>query len=162
MPGDCILVYFLSEQSEGFEFKRTRNDWPMHITLVPWFVTDAADLDEQLQNCAREAAPFDVVLGDEAQFNPDTRVTIPADTQDISQLHDQLLKCVEASGGKLRTDRWIRESYKAHVTHHDSQPIPRSGDTYRVDSFSMVTLLPGNRCKVTQRFPLGAGDETAA
>jgi hypothetical protein len=66
MPGDCIVVYFLKPQPPGYEFARTRDDWPLHITLVPWFGNVAVeDIRAALQKCAEAVKPFTLVLGED-------------------------------------------------------------------------------------------------
>ena len=163
MPGDLILVYFLENQQVGYEFVRTREDWPMHITLVPWFGSaDPRLLETDLQKLAHGIRPFTVTLGEEQKLNPETTVHVVADSVEIRRLHEALMMLSEAAGGKLRTDRWILGRYKAHVTHHETQPLPQTGGTYTVGAFWLVSLLPGRRCKVVAKFELGTSSETTA
>ncbi|MEJ0073235.1 MAG: 2'-5' RNA ligase family protein [Candidatus Saccharibacteria bacterium] len=154
--GDFILVYFLEHQAVGKEFARTRDTWPLHITLVTWFVAPAArQLVADLDAIIPGLRPFEAVLGKEEQFAEDTRVTLVKNQADVQRLHDTLAECVQTAAGEIRDKRWIGDRYTAHVTHHASEKPPRKGTRLDVTEFSLVRLLPGDTCGVARNFHLG-------
>ena len=157
LTGDFIVVHFLQRQAVGTTFLRTRNDWPLHITLVTWFTApDPNELLRQLAATAAQLKQFDAVLGGEEDFAMDARVTVIERQKDMDQLHRVLLAAAQETGGVVRDGRWTGDAYRAHVTHHDNEPAPGSGERLTVDGFSLVRLLPGNRCGVSYNFLLGA------
>lgn len=162
-PGDRILVYMLGEQPLGEQFRRKRLEWPLHITLVPWFsVTDEQGLLASIGAFAARERQLEIALGGVEHFNAHTEVTLVAEQVAIHQLHDDLLAAVRAGGGEPRNLQWTGPGYRAHVTHHDNQPIPAIGLTLRIESFALVRLLDGDICEVERNFILGAPIETAA
>lgn len=155
--GDFIVVHFLQRQDVGTTFLRTRNDWPLHITLATWFtVPDPRQLLQRLVSTAARQKQFDAVLGAEADFDMGARVTLVEQQKDIHELHRSLLVDVHEAAGVVRSERWTGDAYRPHVTHHDNEPAPISGERLRVDGFSLVRLLTGNRCGVSYNFSLEA------
>lgn len=151
--GDYILVYFLERQLSGKRFLRTRNEWPMHITLVPWFsVSDEQALIRSVQSLAKSTSPFDVPLGDIKGFGNNATVTVAADQSAVGKLHQTLLGLVRDT---VHDMQWVNERYVAHVTHHDGQPVPQPGTVLPVHDFWLVRLRPENMCEITRRFTLG-------
>jgi 2'-5' RNA ligase superfamily len=155
--GDYILVYFLDEQPVGRRFAKTRNDWPLHVTLVTWFMSDDIDvMKEALQGSAEYSPALQVVLGEDVQFNADTLVSVVADQSGVAMLHGALLATLNEAGVTLRDEQWSGERYTAHVTHHDTEPVPKAGDVLDIAQCSLVKLLPAKVCEVVQHFPFGA------
>jgi 2'-5' RNA ligase len=66
LPGDRLICAFVKKQSIGAKFK----EWPLHITIVPWFRLDISSpqLAEQLQRHYIGSSAFQVIVLDEAQF----------------------------------------------------------------------------------------------
>src|SRR5690349_7548482 len=94
--GDFIIVYFLDKQPVGTEFLRRRDEWPLHITLVPCFEASAPrKLIAGLGATKAQLQPFEAVLGAEEQFNDQTRVTLLKKPAAMSSLGDKLVIVVE-------------------------------------------------------------------
>ena len=157
--GDCILVYFLDEQPLGKQFLRKRKEWPLHITLAPWFeVVDEPALIANLEALAGRTESFSIQLGPVEQFGNNATVTVVVDQTAVRKLQEVLLKVVAS----VRDNRWVGKHYKAHVTHHDGQPSPETGAVLDLSAFWLVRLLPDNVCEIAHRFALKGNDETAA
>jgi hypothetical protein len=154
--GDCILVYFLTDEPLGKQFQKTRQQWPMHMTLVPWFRCNSiAVLNNSLEELAENVRPFDLTLGEVEQFHTGATVTVLADPAEEIKLHDALVDALAANGAEIiNTDYVHAGRHRAHVTHHDGQPIPRMGETLHMGAFWLVRLLPNNICEVTSSFVL--------
>jgi hypothetical protein len=45
LPGDRLIVAFLEEHTEGHTFE----DWPLHITIVPWFRNEVPTEDISIE-----------------------------------------------------------------------------------------------------------------
>lgn len=153
--GDVILVHFLVEQPVGLRFLRHRNDWPLHITLLPWFsASDEAKFITELLRLATQSPSFTVSMGEQTMFNPQTKVSLVNDGGKLRQLHLAVLKATAELSVQHRTLQWTGDAYKPHVTHHDAQFVPESGTELLVQNFSLVRLEQGNMCEVLQHFKL--------
>ena len=154
--GDVILVHFLDNQPLGLRFLRQCNGWPLHVTLMPWFsVADEIALQAELARLATRTSQFTTSFGNQIAFNPETDVTLVQDTSGLHQLHLDLLNIATRNGASQRTSNWVGDAYKPHVTHHDGQPIPQTGDALPIYDFSLVRLLADNVCEVVRHFNLG-------
>jgi 2'-5' RNA ligase len=154
--GDFILVHFLDKQPVGGQFLRHRNDWPLHITLVPWFTADEELTRTQIAEMGLRLKPCVATFADVVDFNPQTRVTLMHSDGGINTLHERLLEVILRIGGQLRVLEWIGSNYRPHVTHHGNAPIPTSGQLLSMDQFSLVRLVPTNICEVMDHIPIGA------
>ena len=155
--GDFILVCFLDDEPVGKTWERSRRQWPLHVTLVPWFGSaDGTTLVSALEAVAQRHEQFIVTLGEPEQFNENTTVNVLADQTAVQQLHEDLLNTVETLGVQLTSTQWVRDAYKAHVTHHDGMRTPTTGELVDITNFSLVALQPMNQCKIIQHFNLGS------
>jgi 2'-5' RNA ligase len=154
--GDTILVHFLKPQPVGQRFRYRHNEWPLHITLVPWFFTEKqVELLRALTAAAEWVQPFTVELQKTAWFDEDTKVTLVGGAG-LPELHQRLLEVVAANNGQLANTTWVGKTYKPHVTHHQDAVPPAKGSKIVVDNISLVRLKPENICEVEHNFPLGA------
>lgn len=157
-PGSSILVSFIEKQSEGMRFQRRRNSWPLHITLVPWFrVDNEQGLEAALSKVANATLPFTLRIGQELLFgaNADVPVNIIADQAKVVELHKALWSAVTAEGADVVSRRWIGESFRAHITQHDSKGGNLTpGEAVAVDSLNIVHLQEGDVCQIGKQFRL--------
>jgi hypothetical protein len=155
-PGDYILVHFVKPQPVGLRFERTRHEWPLHMTLVPWFsVGDDEELEVGLSEVAGKFSSFKVVVGEEAMFGPygDVLVNVIANHEADLPLHLALVEMLKANKAEYFNDRWVGLGHRAHITHH-TQERCHEGDELLVDDFHLVRLTPPNTCEVIKRFAL--------
>lgn len=164
-PGEDILVTFLDERPEGFEFERSRETWPLHITVVSWFETgDEAALDGALTDAVRDEEPFPAQLGEQEMFGADGTIPVNpiAEQPSLMFLHRRLSAVVVANAVTPPDTTWAGDAYRAHVTQHGGPDDRAAGDTVLVDSVYRVRLLPGNICRVMRRYHFGDMGEAAA
>jgi 2'-5' RNA ligase len=153
--GDFILVYFLDDEPVGKTWERSRNHWPLHITLVPWFgLRHNTRVVPLLEECAKRHAAFNVTVADVEHFNESTTVSLLQDQTDIHLLHTDLIEVVQELGAQLASTPWIKEGYTAHVTHHGGMRVPIKDEVLQLRKFSLVALEPFNRCRIVQHFNL--------
>jgi 2'-5' RNA ligase len=152
-----IVVAFAEPQEPGFMFPRHRNDWPFHITLVPWFdIDEGRDVEPVLEEVARAASPFRTTLGEFTHFGPKDNVPvyILKDQAELKELHDRLLAGVLETGARLHVARWIGENFRAHITQHDGANMYETGDIAAVTGFYLVRLIDrpeGQFCEIIKR-----------
>src|SRR5665647_80127 len=66
LPGDRLICALVNNQPVGTVFK----DWPLHITIVPWFRLDmsSSQLAERLQKHYIGSRAFQVTVENESQL----------------------------------------------------------------------------------------------
>lgn len=160
--GDLIVVHFVEPVMVGARFVRTRNTWPLHITLVPWFsATDEAAVVTQLQEVATASEPFLVQVGAERAFGPQQEIPVhiiePNDQPLVRKLHEQLTATLRQLLVTFESERWMGEHFTAHITHHQ-EPFRarREGEHLTVEVLHLVRLEEHNVCEIVRQFRLGA------
>jgi len=159
--GDYILVYFAEPVEVGFRFERRRGDWPLHITLAPWFYGAMdAPLQRALHIVAQPIAPVTVRVGGEALFGPnkDIPVNIISNPEALYELHESLLAAVQTADGVVEDSQFIGDNYMPHITQHDGNRRRHDGDEIFLDDFHLVQLDEQNMCQVVAQFSLGEHD----
>lgn len=113
---DYALVAMLEPQEVGLRF----SEWPLHVTLLPWF--SAPNLSSVVALCeqvAQKFSPFSLAVGERAYFgyNRDLPVRLLEKNDEISQLHRALLLGVSERGW-VQQGRYTGDQYRPHVTRH--------------------------------------------
>lgn len=167
-----ILVHLVERLEVGDTFLRTRSDWPLHITLVPWFYAhNEHELIQRIEDAARHRQSFDVTVGEDRWYGKrqEIPVNIIADQTEVEALHRGLLGTVRECSDGFHVDPppFIEDRFSAHITHHvKGADVHRNhpGDVLNVQDVSLLRLLiqeDGQHCELIQNFQLGS-HETAA
>jgi hypothetical protein len=161
--GDYILVTFVDKQQQGMRFKRSRNIWPLHNTVVGWFSLSAAKLEafnKDLSTIASKNSTYDLLVGAEKLFGEDHSVPVNtlSDPVFTSGMHSALLNLVKKHDGTQVNELWVGKKYEAHITQHENARCTE-GDTFRFDHFQLVKLLNDGICEVGERFMLRGSNE---
>ncbi len=162
--GSLIVVYLVEPRQPGDRFRRTRLDWPLHITLVPWFsVKSETAVIPELDSLVSNYPQFPVTVGQDAMFGPDKNipVSIVATPEPCRKLQDILVKALRYHGAIFASERWIGAEYRPHITHHGSRR-DQAGDTEHVRSITLVRLADQQTCEVVRHFTLKGNHETAS
>jgi 2'-5' RNA ligase len=172
-----ILVHLVEKRSVGERFLRRRAEWPLHITLVPWFYVEAAQeavCIDALQRYAKHAAGFTAKVGEEITFTaPNGDKNIPvnlmADQARLRELHQGLVDIVrDCSAGFMVSKPYVGDKFRAHITHHIADGVAHrrvAGDTENIADFTLLRLIPHrptDYCEVAEHFTLEGDHETAA
>jgi hypothetical protein len=158
---NLIVVAFLEPVAEGFEFARA--DWPLHITLVRFDVNagvpatedngDAgagnrvADAIAELVGPPVEAALGSrVTAGAEAGFGRSGQipVNVVEPSGPLQDLHEALVRIVEALPGRILTPAYTREGYRPHVSHRGDKHVS-AGEDLILDRIALVDMAPDGR-----------------
>jgi len=157
-----IIVHLVEKRLEGSTFPRKRADWPLHVTLVPWFkVNDdkRESLLEALQTCAASKPPFGVHVGDEERFGAanDVPVNLLVEQAPVAQLHDELMAVVHQYGVQYHNNAsaysGVEQTYRAHITHHEAiDGLHRCfpGDEESFDGITVARLLDDNGSQICE------------
>lgn len=154
--GDLIVVHFPETVEVGYRFERRRSQWPLHITMAPWFsAPEDADVQGQLQAIAHTAGPFTYTVGGVEYFGArsDVPVNVIEHNERLIELERNLITVLQGAGVLFMPGAHI-ESFRPHITHHGMMQR-HEGETLRFDDFHAVKLDEGNMCEVYQRYPLG-------
>lgn len=152
--GSLLLVSFFDGAASA---RFNRSNWPMHLTLVPWFSAESADnkkLSLALHRAARQHLAFNIIIGEQKLFGPDKNVPVHIITSpEPKQLHELLVEEVEKAGYSIENKRWTGDRYQAHVTWY-SYDHAEQGAELPLREFSLVRLIEGNNCEVLEDFKL--------
>lgn len=156
-PGALVAVAMVDPAAVPTRFRRKRLEWPLHVTVAPWFtVPDEAEFISFLKTHLPSEPQFEAVMGENTAFGTDREipVTLVLNRQPFALLHNYLLEVVQGHHGEILVNTWLREDYKPHVTHHgDSRLFP--GDSFMVRAITLVRLLDEDMCEVIATLPLG-------
>jgi 2'-5' RNA ligase len=161
--GDLILVHLVDERPIGTQFERTRNAWPLHITIAPWFMADEHVATQCLTTVAASITPFAVQVGERQLFGGDHDIPVnvirPQDQQSLKHLHKAFVAALRGAAASFVSEQWMGDRYRAHITKHDVPGGERhEGDGEQIDAVHLVRLLDNNICEVVRRIPLGGSN----
>ncbi|HEX8183014.1 MAG TPA: 2'-5' RNA ligase family protein [Candidatus Saccharimonadales bacterium] len=150
--GDYIVVHLVDTRKVGDRFERKRLSWPLHITLVPWFVaSDMQAVSGLLEQVAARHEPFEVRVGQIDHFGADNEipVNVIAGPQPLRRVHSDVLQVLQDTHATLRSVRWTGDNYIPHITRHEATDhYKNDGDMVRVADFHVVKLTDDNWCEV--------------
>lgn len=158
-----ILVAFVNHEEVGKTFRRRRDEWPYHVTLVPWFVANKARLDALLRQTAVRQKSFEATIGSLEHFGDDDSIPVNLieSPGTFRALHTQLLESVKDAGGTDYDERWLHDAYKPHVTRHfDGREGYEVGEAFTVPGFYLVRVDADNMCTIDSYYSFGKTDET--
>ncbi len=169
--GDRLLVSFIDRpDQDGFH----GDDWPYHVTLLPWYNVAEAKLEnwhQQLEKIAEATTAFEVEVGEEDYFGKHhdvlvRRLALAA----FRPLHFRLLNTLtdKKSGfdGALLDDSFVGRDYQPHITQKYTE-LMSEGQKLSIASISEVVKIEsgfgGYDREIIADYPLKeAVDETAA
>ncbi len=149
-----FLGHFVEQASVGQPFPRS--NWPLHITLVPWFLCSSSDkLDEELEGILASLKPFEVTVGEPAMFGSkkNIRVNLIEPSSQLQKLHKLLVDLVHKLG-KIDTDeRFTGDGYRPHITHVAGRNA-KPGERILVDSLHLTELIDNSHCKPLKHYEM--------
>lgn len=170
--GSLIIVHLVERRPEGTTFRRKRTEWPLHVTLVPWFTVEDGQRGALLADLMLKGAekqPFRVHVGGEELFGPhkDVPVNLIVEQQPVRALHDELMAVVREHGvrfhGRASAHSGTEQTYRAHITHHqaaDGLHRRFPGDEEMFDCLTVARLLDDNGaqwCEIIRNIEFSGG-----
>lgn len=135
-----VVVLPLAPLERGDEF--TVADWPLHVTVVEPFESDAtpAELVAALAPVALGSREIRTTAGEDAMFgrNRDVPVSLIRDGGELRMLREDALAALAPHGlnlGRVRQDFRPHVSAKRHGRLH-------SGDRVRFDRLTLIDMRP--------------------
>jgi 2'-5' RNA ligase len=155
MPGSWVLVHFIEQQLEGWTF--SRDHWPLHMTLVPWFATkDEEAVMRSLDRLADSIPPFILSIGAPEPFGAHGKLANVIINQGPARaFHQKLLKTIQGADAALHNAKFVGQEYRAHITRHKADGRhSNEGERVLMNDFHLVRLIDANTCLVEQQFLL--------
>jgi 2'-5' RNA ligase len=114
----------------------------LHITVIPWFVSDLEDQDviNAFKKAFEGTKKFEVKLGEGAKFGPkrNVGVTLIEISFSLDRLHHQTLRFFEKIQGRWAVKRpHIDDQYIAHVRRRRGTKLPKAG-TIQLTTLSLI------------------------
>lgn len=133
-----IVVFGLG----GFEPHTTFEEWPHHLTIMPWFLGAQQDrLFEGLRELSRKTAPITVGLGERAMFG--ARCDQPASQVDdaekkVEALHLIVMNTVfRQARAEIEDLGWVGYKYSPHISDGVNGQV--GVETITVDHLALVS-----------------------
>ena len=135
-PGDRLICAFVDHFDQGDRFK----DWPLHVTVVPWFRTEFSSdkLADELCDRLCSHKSFQVVMSDETQLGRGKTVNLVARPTPLMEIEEQVRVVVK------RNDAWLidettkrHREFRPHVTAQKDIRLYR-GDTFICNAFYVI------------------------
>lgn len=138
LPGDRSIAAFVKEQSTGAIF----TDWPLHITIVPWFRLDISSpqLAARLQKHYIGSNAFKVTVLDEVKlgYKKTKGVNLVA-APELIKLEGQTRRLLHAYQAWVvdEADK-TRRGFHPHVTAQSADRV-HEGDSFTCDRLYIVS-----------------------
>lgn len=133
-PRDLLVGVFI----EKFDVGDTFEEWPLHVTLVPWFRLETAK-EQFIRKLKKELAPikpFTDTAGEREIFSK--REANVLDKRKWQTLHEAVLACVyNTAEPAARQFRFVAEAFQPHVTVQPDGGL-RAGESVEADVVYVV------------------------
>lgn len=140
-----VIVHLIDDLPVGYEY--SMNDWPLHVTLADVFAIESSpsellyDLDKELSlNLSIKSK----VIG-EKWFGEDKNVHVKSlqKTEALQQLHDAVIRVLEAHGVKFNSPQYTKEGFVPHSTVQKSGEL-ECNDIVIFNSITLIDMFPEN------------------
>ena len=155
-----VIVLPLSPLKTGDTFEV--RDWPLHITVLAPFLTEAApgEIAAALAVVAAGQAALTAVAGGDEMFGrrENIPVTVVVDNPALTRLHGALVDAIRPFGASPDEPAFTGPGFRAHVTVKGAARV-HEGDELSLTQIALVDMapraVPGGRA-VLATFPLAA------
>jgi 2'-5' RNA ligase len=142
VPGDRLFCAFVDSREAGDTF----SDWPLHLTIVPWFrtATSSEELGGELRRRLQWLGPFQVVVEGEAKFGAKRRlVSLVAEPTPLRSIEHEVREMLHEHAAWLvdETTR-VRRPFRPHVTAQRSGRL-QDGDAFMCEALYIVEQKGG-------------------
>jgi hypothetical protein len=121
------------------------SSWPLHVTVLPPFLTDApaADIAAAMATVARVQPPLTVVAGDDELFGRrhDIPVSLILPSEELAALHHALVAAIRPFAAEPDEPAFTGPGFRAHVTHKPPARL-HPGATRTLTQLALVDMRP--------------------
>lgn len=157
-----VIVLPLTPLTVGQSF--AVREWPLHVTVVPPFLTQAAPeaIADAVAAASAGFGAFTAVAGADALFGrrEDIAVTLLEPCEELTELHNALLRAVRPLAAAPDEPAFTGARFRAHVTvKGDARLWP--GQRITLSQIALVDMVPrahaaGRTVLATHALPTGA------
>lgn len=119
--------------------------WPLHVTVLPPFLTDApaAEIGEAMAAIARVQPRLTVVAGGDELFGRrhDIPVSLILPSEQLTALHHALVAAIRPFAAEPDEPAFTGPGFRAHVTHKPPARL-HPGDALTLDQLALVDMRP--------------------
>jgi 2'-5' RNA ligase len=131
-----VVVLPLAPLQNGESF--AVEDWPLHITVLPPFLTDAApaEIADSIAAAASAQKALTAIAGHDEMFGrrKDVPVTVVVENQALTGLHRALVDAIRPFAASPDEPAFTGPGFRAHVT------IKHNGRVYEGDELSLAQI----------------------
>jgi 2'-5' RNA ligase len=148
-PGDRLICAFVDRLPAGSEFKQ----WPLHVTIVPWFRVGAEELAAELKAALAGIRAFEARVGRETTMGKDKMVNLILPAEQFEDIEFSVRSTLK------RHDAWLvdettkqKRSFKPHVTAQKDARV-HEGDSFWCDRLYIIEQK-GSHKEIVAEIPL--------
>lgn len=131
-----LVAYIFGQPKVGFTFRA----WPLHITIVPWFMGGKQLAIDTVEAIAARTPPLTVKLGEAAMFGPHNNVPVRRiiNTLPLQALHQALLAALQQAGLQFHSTRYCGRKFNPYITNKRKLAMPAG--PINIDRLHLVEL----------------------
>lgn len=136
-PGDRMICIFVNDIPIGTTF----TEWPLHVTIVPWFRLDtpSSDLAKQLQKHYIGSKPFQINVLQETQLGYKKRKTVNSiEAAELNRLEGQTRRLLHSYKTWIVDEADKTRKFHPHITAQKSNRI-HEGDIIKCDRLYVIS-----------------------
>lgn len=132
---EYLIAHILEPLPKGSEFV----SWPLHITIVPWFIGPDDDAIKAMRKVTAQTRPFTIATDGQEFFGPkrDKPVRIMRHETDLHQLHNDLLDSLAGYGLILNSTVHTDTGYRPHVADKQNHTLGE-GEVLCIDRVELI------------------------
>ena len=119
--------------------------WPLHVTVLPPFLTDAApgDIADAIRAAVSGQSPHTVTAGEDALFGRrhDIPVSLVLPHDGLTRLHHTLVAALRPFAAEPDEPAFTGSGFRAHVTHKPPARL-HPGTLVTLSQIALVDMLP--------------------
>ena len=123
-----ILACLIPEEQGNIPTHFT--NWPLHLTLIPWFKISGKELPKFLtavESIASNYGPIQLKQEGSTNFSTrEVRVTLIRPTSEIINLHQDLLLAISDSNALILSSRYTGSNFRPHITEQAGRSLPEA------------------------------------
>jgi 2'-5' RNA ligase len=117
-------------------------EWPMHITLVPYFYPVHVSEQKAINKIAEigaEIRPFIIITDEEAMFGPNNDIPVTrvvSEDNALEKLHTSLIEGLGGVGCHFIDLTFSKTNFAPHITHKSGREVPHG--LFLLDSLTVA------------------------
>ena len=138
-PERFMLVAFTQNWAKREQF----NEWPQHMTVMPWLSADIGSTMSMLTEIANDYEPLITVVAERGMYgaNNDVPVYKLGPVEVFKGLHQVILSGLRDINATLEDETYVDDKYSPHMAIKAGQPDHYIGDEIVFSSISLISKI---------------------